>query len=58
MEIPASIAVEAAITRQNVALSVIKQAAQADRQIAGILEDAIKNVPTSSFRGGSLNISV
>lgn len=56
MELPASIAAQAAITQQNVALSVIKQAAQADRQIANILENAIQNVPTSRL-GGNVNFS-
>jgi hypothetical protein len=56
MELPAGIAAQAAITQQNVALSVIKQAAQADRQIANILENAIQNVPTSRL-GSNVNFS-
>jgi len=55
MELPPTLSAEMAITRQNVALSMIKTAAQADRQIATILDNAIRNVPTSSL-GGNVNI--
>lgn len=57
MDIPFTIAAEQGLLRQAVALSVIKQAAQADRQIAGILEQAIENVPVSASRGSRVNIS-
>ncbi len=52
--IPAGIAAEAALAQQAVALSVLKQSAQAQAQIANMLQDAI--VPVSS-RGGIVNIS-
>ena len=58
MEIPADIAAQMAIARQNVALSVIKRSAQADQQIASILEQAVQNVPASSVRGSNLSRSV
>ena len=57
MTLPPTIAAEAAITRQNVALSAIKRNADAEKQIANLLEQAIDNVPTSSLRGGKLNIT-
>jgi hypothetical protein len=55
-ELPAAIAAQMAITQNNVALSVVKSSAEADRAIANILQDAITNVPTGS-RGGNVNFS-
>ena len=57
MTLPPTIAAEAAITRQNVALSSIKRNADAEKQIANLLEQAIDNVPTSPLRGSRLNIT-
>ncbi len=57
MEIPANIAADRALTQQAVALSVIKQSAERDRALAGILEQAVDNVPTSPLRGSRVNIS-
>ena len=57
MEIPGDIAAQAAIARQNVAMSLIKRSAQAEQQVAGILEQAIQNVPTSPVRGSNFNHS-
>jgi hypothetical protein len=54
--LPAALAAQMAITQNNVAMAMIKSSAQADRQIANILADAISNVPTGS-RGGSVNFS-
>lgn len=56
MQVPATIAAEAALLRQNVALSTIKQAAKADQQIANILQDSLTNVAASS-RGKNVNFS-
>lgn len=55
MEIPAAIAAEAAITRQNVALSTIKRNAEQSQAIANVLEQAVQSDPT---RGSNVNISV
>lgn len=55
VSVPPTIAAEAAQTRLNATLSVIKQAAQADAQIANILTQAIESVPTSPVRGSILN---
>ena len=55
-ELPAAIAAEQAILRQSVALSVVKQSAQADQAIAGILEQSVSNVPVSPVRGAKVNI--
>lgn len=56
--IPAGIAAEAALTKQNVALSVIKQNAEQDKAIAGILEDAARSAPLSGARGSNVNLVV
>lgn len=58
MEIPGDIAAQMAIAKQNVAMSLIKRSAQAEQQVAAILEQAIQNVPTSSVRGSNFNRSV
>ncbi len=58
MNIPASIAAETALTRQNVTLSVIKNNAEQDRQIANVIEQSIETAPTRSTRGTNLNILV
>lgn len=55
MQVPATIAAEAAILRQNVALASIKQTAKADQQIANILQDSLTNVAASS-RGNNVNL--
>lgn len=54
--LPAAIAAEAAVTRQNVALSTLKASADADKQIANLLEDTLLNVPSGS-RGGNVNLT-
>lgn len=55
--LPPTIAAEAAINRQNVALSVVKAAADADRQIANILEQSVRSAPVSGTRGTNINTS-
>jgi hypothetical protein len=52
--VPAALAAQQAILQQNIALSVLKTAAQADQAIANILAQAAQSVPTSSL-GGNLN---
>lgn len=56
MDIPAGIAAQAALTRQAVALEVVKQAADMEKQLVAMLEEAILSVPMSSSRGSALNI--
>lgn len=56
MEISAGTQIQTAQTRQAIALSVLKQAADVEKQLAGILEVAIASVPVSSSRGSALNI--
>jgi hypothetical protein len=57
MEIPAQIAAEQAILRQNVALSMIKSAADAEKKLIGILEDSARTIAASN-RGNNVNFSV
>jgi transcriptional regulator len=56
MNVPASVAIDAALTRQAIALEVMRASAKADQQMANILEQAIQNVPTGS-RGSTVNFS-
>lgn len=53
MQISSAIAAQLAITQQNVALSVIKQSAEADQAVAQILEASV-----DSQRGQNLDIRV
>lgn len=57
MDIPAGIAAQSFMTRQAIALEVIKQSAKADQQIAGILEAAADSLPKSTIRGANVNFS-
>ncbi|MFN3827962.1 MAG: hypothetical protein ACK4NR_10110 [Micavibrio sp.] len=56
MDIPAGIAAQAALTRQAITLQMVKQAADMEKQLVAMLEEAILSVPVSSSRGASLNI--
>ena len=51
MDIPAGLAAESALLRQNIALSVVKASTDADQQIAKILEESVRSAPLSSARG-------
>lgn len=55
--LPAAIAAESSILKQNVALSVIKASADADQAIANVLEQAARSAPISGSRGVNLNTS-
>lgn len=56
MDIPAGVAAQAAMTRQAIAMSMVKQAADMEKQLVAILDAAISSVPVSSSRGSALNI--
>ncbi len=58
MELPAAIAAESAITRQNVLLSGIKQNAERNEQFAKIIKDTVQAAPISGSRGSNVNILV
>lgn len=55
--IPAGIAAEQAILRQNVALSVVKASADADQAIANLLAETARSAPVSSSLGTNVNIT-
>lgn len=57
MDIPADIAANAAMTRQVIALETIKKNADADKAIAGILEQSATNVAALTHRGTNVNLS-
>lgn len=57
MNIPAGIAAELALAQQAVALSVIKQNADAQKQVADVIAQAAQSVPASSSHGNNVNIS-
>lgn len=56
MDISAGIAAQAAMTRQAMAMSMVKQAADMEKQLVAILDVAISSVPVSSSRGSALNM--
>ena len=56
MEIPFDTAASAAMTRQAITMSVIKQGAEMDKAMASILEQSARNVPVSASRGTNLNM--
>lgn len=58
MDIPSAIAAQSAISRQNVALSVIKQNAEQSQKIAQILDQAVQSAPVKGGRGSNINITV
>jgi len=55
--LPPTIAAESAINRQNIALSVVKASADADKAIANILEQSLRSAPVSGTRGTNVSIS-
>ena len=55
--LPAGIAAEQAILRQNVGLSVIKQSAEQAQALAQIIDQNARSAPVNSSRGVNLNTS-
>lgn len=55
--IPAGIAAEQAILKQNVALSVVKQSAEQAQALAEIIDQSARSAPISGTRGSNINIS-
>ncbi len=58
MQIPPTIAAEAALTQQNLQLSLIKKNAQQGQAIANIVEQAVQNAPPGGSRGTTIDITV
>ena len=57
MDAASGIAAQIAQTRTNVAYSAIKSNAQAEQQIANVLQNAISNVPNSPVKGVNVDLS-
>ena len=55
MQLPATIAAEAALTKQNVALSVIKNSAEQQQALAKIIDDASRTAAPSTTHGTNVN---
>ena len=53
--VPAGIAAETAINRQNVALSVIKQSHDQQQKIVEILDNSARSAPVNQARGSNVN---
>ena len=56
--VPAGIAAKAALTRQDVVLSVIKQNSQQDQLLVKLLDEAANSAPVNQTRGSNVNIQV
>lgn len=54
--VPPTIAAEQALTRQNIALSVIKQTADQQKLLAEIIDQAARSAPLSGARGTNVNL--
>ncbi len=57
MELPATIAAEQGLLRQNVALSVIKHSAEQDQALAKILDQSVRSAPVSQTHGSHVNLT-
>lgn len=55
MDVPATIAAELGILRQNVALSVIKQSAEQSQKLVEILDQSARTAPVSGTHGTHVN---
>ena len=56
MDASSVISAQAAQTRSDVSLNVIRQSANSDRQLADTLQSAASSVPGSPIRGTNVNI--
>ncbi len=56
MDASSLISAQISQTRSDVALSVIKQTANSERQIADLLQSASASIPTSPIRGTNVNV--
>ncbi len=55
--VPAGLAAESAILKQNVALSVIKQTHDQQQRLVEILDQSVRSAPLSGARGSNVNIT-
>ena len=56
MEISSGIAAQIAQSRYNFSLDAVKQNAEAERQVADLLQSSLSSVPGSPVRGTNVNI--
>lgn len=56
MDVPSALAAQLSQDRLNVSLSAIKQSADAEKQIANILDETLRSIPGSPVRGVNVNI--
>ncbi len=56
MDVPATIAAETAIARQNVALSTIKQNADQAQLFAETIEKTVQSAPVSETLGSNVDL--
>ncbi len=57
MELPATVAMEQGLLRQNVAMSVIKQSAEQQQAIVKMLDQSMRSAPVSSSRGSNVDLT-
>lgn len=56
-EVSAGIAAQLAMTRQAIALEMIKHSAEMQQSLVAMIEESVDSVPVSGSRGGNVNIS-
>ena len=57
MDLTSGVAAQQNLTQQMLGVSMVKQASQAQQQVANMVAQSASNVPSSSFRGQNVNIS-
>lgn len=55
--LPATIAAEMTMTRQAASMSIMKSNAEAQQEMAQVLENAVENLPTSPVRGTNVDMT-
>lgn len=58
VELPVTIAAEQAVVRQNAAMSMLKQSADAEKKVAEILDQTLTTVQASNSRGSQVDFRV
>ena len=56
MDVPASMAAQSAIGKQNMVLSTMKHSADQAQLIANIIEKSVLSAPVNQSRGTNINI--
>lgn len=57
MDVPATIAAETGLLRQNVTMSVIKQSADQAQRLVEIIDQAARTAPVSQTHGSQVNLT-